>query len=75
MSSKQNIKKISEWQEANTDLLRIRARKEANIPERIQALVEKGKAKSRQAYIVDAILAALKHEEMLLDTNKGAPGD
>ena len=63
MPSKQNIKKISEWQETYTDLLRIRVRKEERIPERIQALIDSGKTKSRQSYIIDAILAALERDE------------
>ena len=62
MPSKQNIQAISKWQEDNTDLVRIRIRKMEHIPERIQLAIDAGKASSRQAYIINAILAALERD-------------
>ena len=60
MASKQNTQAIDAWNRENTDLIRIRARKEEHISERIQMAIEQGKAKSRQAYILDAIKKALE---------------
>lgn len=60
---KQNIKKIDEWQAANTERIVIKPRIEDRISERIQALVEAKKAKSKQSYIIDAIKLKLEEDE------------
>ena len=60
MASKQNIQAIDAWNRENTDLIRLRVRKEERLNERIQLAIEQGKAKSRQAYILDAIKKALE---------------
>ncbi len=60
MPSKQNIQAIDAWNRENTDLIRLRVRKEERLNERIQLAIEQGKAKSRQAYILDAIKKALE---------------
>ena len=60
MATKQNIQAIDAWNRENTDLIRVRARKEEHINERIQLAIEQGKAKSRQAYLLDAVKKALE---------------
>ena len=62
MTSKQNTKAIAKWQEDNTDLIRIRTRKAERIPERIQQAVDAGLARSRQAYIIDAVKERLDRD-------------
>ena len=60
MPSKQNTKAIQAWMDAKTDILKVRARKEEHMPERIQQALDKGCARSRQAYILAAIRKALE---------------
>ena len=60
MATKQNIQAIDAWNRENTDLIRIRARKEEHINERIEIAISQGKAKSRQAYIIEAVKKALE---------------
>lgn len=60
MPSKQNTKAIQAWMDEKTDMIKIRARKEERMPERIQMALDKGIAKSRQTYILDAIRKALE---------------
>lgn len=60
---KQNVKRIDEWQAQNVERLVIKPRLEDNISTRIDALIEKGIAKSRQSYIIDAIKAQLQKDE------------
>lgn len=60
--AKQDAKKINEWKAANITRLNIEVRKDSMILERIQLAVDSGKAKSRQAYIIAAIRAALEHD-------------
>lgn len=55
MSAKQNTKTVQKWMNENTDLIRIHTRKADQIPQRIQQAVDAGKARSRQAYIIEAI--------------------
>ena len=62
MASKQNIKAIDDWKKEHTDLIRIRPRKEERLIERLQMAVEHGCAKSRQAYILNAIYKALEED-------------
>jgi len=60
MPSKQNTKAIDRWNRENTDLIRIRVRKEERLVERLQMAVEKGCGKSRQGYILEAVRKALE---------------
>ena len=60
MAKKQNIKAIEEWNRENTDLIRIRTRKNEHLIERIQMAIEKGCGKSRQGYILEAVRRALE---------------
>lgn len=62
MPSKQNTQAIDAWNRENTDLIRIRARKEERLNERIQLAIDRGIAKSRQAYILDAVRKALEED-------------
>lgn len=59
MPSKQNTQAIDAWNRENTDLIRVRARKEEHMNERIQIAIDRGITKSRQAYILDAVRKAL----------------
>ena len=60
MSSNQNIKAIDAWQAENVEKILIKPRKSEHISERIQIAIEQGKAKSRQAYIIEAVKKALE---------------
>jgi len=62
MPSKQNTQAIDAWNRENTDLIRIRARKEEHLNERIQLAIDRGITKSRQAYILDAVRKALEED-------------
>lgn len=46
MPSKQNTKAIDVWNKANTDMIRVRARKEEHLNERIQLAIDRGIAKA-----------------------------
>lgn len=67
MPSKQNIEKINAWKAENVDRIVIQPRKEKRIPERLQAAVNRGKASSKQEYIITAIEAALKRDEITIE--------
>lgn len=75
MPSRQNIQAISKWQEEKTDLIRIRVRKEEHLLDRLQMAIDSGKGKSRQAYIIDAILAALERDGIPAIEQETAPGE
>lgn len=64
MPSKQNIGKINAWKAENVDRIVIQPRKEKRLPERLQAAVSRGKASSKQEYIITAIEEALKRDEI-----------
>lgn len=53
--SKQNTKKIEEWKRNNVTRIHLELRNDSGLPERIQQAVDAGLAKSRQAYILDAV--------------------
>jgi len=59
MPKKQDTKAIAAWAKENTDLIQFRARKHEHLPERVQQAVDQGYAKSRQAYMLEAIRQAL----------------
>lgn len=62
MPSKQNTKAIDVWNKANTDMIRVRARKEERLNDRIQLAIDRGIAKSRQGYILNAVRKALEKD-------------
>ena len=64
MASKQNIRAIDAWNRENTDLIRLRARKDEHLNERIQIAIDRGITKSRQAYILDAVRKALEEDNI-----------
>lgn len=64
MASKQNTQAIDAWNRENTDLIRIRARKDEHLNDRIQIAIDRGITKSRQAYILDAIRKALEADDI-----------
>ena len=53
--TKKQIDKIAEYQKANNEQILIKPRREDRISERIQVLVEQGRATSKQAYIIQAV--------------------
>ena len=57
---KQNYGAIDKWKADNTERIQILPRKSEHISERIQIAIEQGKAKSRQAYIIEAVKKALE---------------
>ena len=59
MAKKQDIKAIDAWQSENVERIVIKPRKADQITERIQIAIDRGIAKSRQAYILDAVKKAL----------------
>ena len=60
--AKQNIKKINEWKAAKITRINLEFRNDSGLIERIQEAVMMGKAKSRQAYIIEAVRAALERD-------------
>lgn len=59
MPSKQNLKAINEWQQEHLERIVIKPNKKEHISERIQQAIDQGYAKSRQAFILDAVRKAL----------------
>lgn len=64
MASKQNLKAIDAWQAENVERIVIKPNKKEHISDRIQIAIDRGIAKSRQAYILDAIRKALEADEI-----------
>lgn len=62
MPSKQNIEKIGEWKAKKVDRIVIEPRKERQFPARLGEAVRRGKAASRQDYIISAVEKALKED-------------
>lgn len=52
-----------QYRKANLEVFHVKAQKAERLTERIQAQVDKGKAASKQAYIVAAIRKALEADE------------
>ena len=59
MAKKQDIKAIDAWQSENVERIVIKPRQSDQSTERIQIAIDRGIAKSRQAYILDAVKKAL----------------
>ena len=64
MASKQNLKAIDAWQAENVERIVIKPNKKEHISDRIQIAIDRGIAKSRQAYILDAIRKALEADDI-----------
>ncbi len=60
MPSKQNLKAIDAWQAKNIERIVIKPNRKEHISDRIQIAIDRGLAKSRQGYILDAIRKALE---------------
>lgn len=74
--TKQNYAAINKWKSEKADRIQILPRKEEHIPERIQMAIDAGHAKSRQAYILNAINEALKRDGIpRIENEEEAPGD
>ena len=59
---KQNIAKINQWKAAKVTRINLEFRNDTGLIQRIQEAVAQGKAKSRQAYIIEAVRAALERD-------------
>ena len=60
MPSRQNEKAIDAWQTENVERIVIKPNKKERLSERIQIAIDRGVAKSRQAYILEAVRKALE---------------
>ena len=60
MPSRQNVKAIDAWQTENVERIVIKPNKKERLSERIQIAIDRGVAKSRQAYILEAVRKALE---------------
>ena len=61
--------KQTEWRKQNIDIISIETRKDDAIKMRVEKLIDAGKAKSKQAFYVSAILSALEKAESELPNN------
>ena len=59
MPNKQNLKAIDAWQAEHVEKILIKPRKEEHLSERIKLAIDKGYAKSRQGFIIEAVLKML----------------
>lgn len=64
MPSKQNLKAIDAWQAENIERIVIKPNKKEHISDRIQIAIDRGIAKSRQSYILDAVRKALEEDDI-----------
>ena len=60
MARKQDTRAIEEWQKGNVDRIIIKPNKKLQVADRIQLAIDRGVAKNRQSYIVNAILKQLE---------------
>ena len=58
---------VEKWQAENVERIVIKPNKKEHISERIQIAVDKGLAKSRQAYILAAVKRALEEDGITLE--------
>lgn len=61
--AKQNVQKINEWKANNVKRINLEFRTDSGLLERIQKLVDAGKYKSRQNFIVEAVAEKLERED------------
>ena len=62
MPTKQDIAKIERWKQDNTELIKIRPRKELNLIARMERAIDAGAARSRQEYVTEAIIERLERD-------------
>ena len=60
MTIKQSSKYIDKWQKENIDRIVIKPNKRDHVVDRIQMALDKGLAKSRQSYILNAVFKQLE---------------
>lgn len=72
--AKANIEKINQWKAANITRINLEVRNDTGIMEAIQSAVSAGCAKSRQAYILNAVREALRRDGFAPE-DKQAPGE
>lgn len=60
--AKQNIQKINEWKAAKITRINLELRNDTGIVQALQSAVDTGRAKSRQAYIIEAVRSALERD-------------
>ena len=74
---KQNLAAIDAWQAENVERITVKPRREDRISEQIQTLIDRGIAKSRQDYIINAVKVALANDMRKLaeDDSLGKPND
>lgn len=68
MPKKQTVAS-AKWQADNVTQILIKPNVKLDIPNRIQRLIDAGKADSRQGFIIAATLAALEKAEKDMDAN------
>lgn len=69
-ASKKQMDRIAEYQKINNEQILIKPRKEDRISERIQVLIEQGKATSKQKYIIQAVKNQLEADGLPVDFDK-----
>ena len=67
MSSKQDVKKIDEWQKENIERITIKPNKKLKITARIDSAIANGYKGKRQTYIIDAICEKLERDGIPLE--------
>ena len=74
---KQNLAAIDAWQAENVERITVKPRREDRISEQIQTLIDRGVARSRQDYIINAVKVALANDMRKLaeDDSLGKPND
>jgi len=72
--AKANIEKINQWKAAKITRINLEIRNDTGVMEAIQSAVSAGCAKSRQAYILNAVRAALERDGFTPQA-KEAPGE
>ena len=74
--AKQNIAQINRWKAEKVTRINLEIRNDSGLVQRIQEAVAQGKAKSRQAYIIEAVRAALERDAIPeYQPEETAPGD
>lgn len=60
--SNDKVKYVDNWKSKNVDRIVIQSRKALSLPDKLDTAVKMGKAPSKQAYIIAAVLAALERD-------------
>ena len=72
--AKANIEKINQWKAANITRINLEIRNDTGMMEAIQSAVSAGCARSRQAYILNAVREALERDGFMPRQSE-APGE